>query len=98
MFAAYGLSTLAAAVGVGPRLRSRRGRVGLVMLTISGIGQVAAAAFDLNQEVPHELAGVLGIVCLPIAAMLIAAQPGGRPRRAVGRKSRTAVSQPTSRS
>ena len=87
MFAAYGLSTLAAAVAVGPWLRTRRGRVGLVMLTISGIGQVAAAAFDLNQEVPHELAGVLGIVCLPIAAMLIDVPPGGRPEWVAGGKS-----------
>jgi hypothetical protein len=79
MFAAYGLSTLALAVALGPRLRTGRGRVGLVLLIMSGIGQAAAAAFDLNQEVPHELAGVLGIVCLPIAAMLIDPRPAGTP-------------------
>jgi hypothetical protein len=81
MFAAYGLSTLALAVALGPRLRTGRGRVGLVLLIMSGIGQAAAAAFDLNQEVPHELAGVLGIVCLPIAAMLIDPRPGWLPAR-----------------
>ncbi len=43
MFAAYGLSTLALAVAVGPRLRTGRGRVGLVSLTIAGVGQVSAA-------------------------------------------------------
>src|SRR6266568_2492834 len=86
MFAAYGLSTLALAVAVGPRLRTGRGRVGLVSLTIAGVGQAAAAAFDLNQEVPHELAGALGIVCLPIAAMLIGMQAGGAPGWTAGRK------------
>jgi hypothetical protein len=86
MFAACGLSTLALAVAVGPQLRAGRGRVGLVLLTISGIEQAAAAAFDLTQEVPHELAGALRIVCLPIAAMLVGVRPGGTPGWAAGSK------------
>lgn len=71
MFVAYGLSTLALAFVTGSHLTTRRGRIGLVLLAISGIAQVSAALFDLNQVVLHELAGAFGVVGLPVAAMLI---------------------------
>jgi hypothetical protein len=73
MFIAYGLSILALAVAIRPHLNTRRQNLypGLALLVLSGIGAAAAAEFDLNQPVLHELAGVVGIVCLPIAAMLI---------------------------
>ena len=71
MFAAYGLSSLALAFAVRSQLRSRRGRIGLAALVIAGIGQTAAAVFDLNQVVLHDIAGALGILALPIGAMLI---------------------------
>ena len=71
MFAAYGLSSLALAFAIRSEVRSRKGKIGLAALVISGIGQAAAAVFDLNQVLLHELAGVLGIVALPIGAMLI---------------------------
>ena len=71
MFAAYGISSLALAFAIRSQARTRSCRIGVVLLTISGIGQVAAAVFDLNQVALHEAAGALGIICLPIAAMLI---------------------------
>jgi uncharacterized protein DUF998 len=71
MFGAYGLSSLALAFAVRAQLRSRRGRLGLAALVIAGIGQSAAAVFNLNQVVLHDIAGALGIVALPIGAMLI---------------------------
>jgi hypothetical protein len=80
MFVAYGLSSLALAFAIRSQLKSRSGRVGFAALIVSGAGQAAAAAFDLNQPPLHELAGVLGIVALPIGAVLInrtlARQPG----------------------
>jgi hypothetical membrane protein len=71
MFAAYGLSSLSLAFAIRSRVRSRMGKIGLAALVISGIGQAAAAVFDLNQALLHDLAGALGIVALPIGAMLI---------------------------
>ncbi len=66
MFVAYGLSSLALAFAIRSQLKTRSGRIGLAALVVSGAGQAAAAAFDLNQPALHELAGVLGIVALPI--------------------------------
>ncbi len=71
MFAAYGLSSLALAFAIRSQLRSQRGKIGLAALVISGVGQAAAAVVDLNQVILHEIAGALGIVALPIGAMLI---------------------------
>ena len=80
MFAAYGLSILALAVAIRSKVQTRRDRIGLFLLTLSGVGATSAATFDLNQAALHELSGILGIMCLPIAAVLItprlAEQPG----------------------
>jgi hypothetical protein len=71
MFVAYGLSSIALAVAIRSRATTRRARIGIVLLVLSGIAQASAAQFDLNDAAPHEMAGVLGIVCLPIAAVLL---------------------------
>lgn len=80
MFVAYGVSSLALAFAIRSQLTSRSGRIGLAALVVSGAGQAAAAVFDLNHPALHELAGVLGIVALPIGAVLIsrtlAREPG----------------------
>lgn len=71
MFLAYGLSSLALGFGIRSQLNTRGSRIGLAALVVSGVGQAAAAAFDLNQPALHDLAGVLGIVALPLGAVLI---------------------------
>jgi hypothetical protein len=71
MFVAYGLSSLTLGFGIRSQLNTRRSRIGLAALVVSGVGQAAAAAFDLNQPALHDLAGVLGIVALPLGAVLI---------------------------
>ena len=86
MFAAYGLSSLTLALAIRSEATTRRSRLGLVLLTLSGIGQASAAWFDLNQAALHELAGVVGILCLPLAAMLISPTLAGMPRWAAARK------------
>ncbi|MBO0684180.1 MAG: hypothetical protein J2P45_13550 [Candidatus Dormibacteraeota bacterium] len=50
---------------------TRGGRIGLAALVVAGAGQAAGAAFDLNQPVLHNLAGVLGVVPLPVGTVLI---------------------------
>ena len=71
MFAASGLSILALAFAIRRQARTRASRVGLTLLVLSGVGAASAAVFDLNQVALHELMGAIGIVCLPVAAMLI---------------------------
>ena len=71
MFAAYGLSILSLGYAIRKQATTRASRVGLGLLLVSGMGAAAAAAFDLNQVALHELAGAIGILGLPIAAVLI---------------------------
>ena len=73
MFVAYGSSELMLALAIAPHVQTRRGRSypGLVLLILSGAAAASAAQFDINDSTPHELAGIVGILCLPVAAMLI---------------------------
>lgn len=71
MFAAYGLSALALAYAIRRQMRTRSSKAGLVLLVLAGIGAASASIFDLNQALLHDLAGLLGIACLPPAAVLI---------------------------
>ena len=76
MFAAWGLSSWALALAIGSQLRTISGRIGLVCLTIAGVGEAMAAVFDINHDALHSLAGALGILGLPIAAVLISVALG----------------------
>ncbi|HEX6511565.1 MAG TPA: DUF998 domain-containing protein [Chloroflexota bacterium] len=80
MFTAYGASTLAVAYAIRSQVAGRSGGIGLGALVLSGIGQAAAAAFDLNQVLLHELAGILGIMALPVGAVLISRNLARQPR------------------
>src|SRR5207244_965443 len=71
MFAAWGMSSFALAFVVLPEARTPPVKIGLVFLTLAGIGQAMAAVFDLNHDTLHGVAGALGMLGLPIAATLI---------------------------
>ena len=86
MFACWGISTWALAVATAPVLPTRSARVGLVFLGLAGLGEVMAAVFDITQEIPHGIAGLLGVGGLPIAAMLISRSWPRRGSSATGRK------------
>jgi hypothetical protein len=70
MFASWAVSSFALAFAIRSRVRTRGGRIGLGFLVLAGVGQAMAAVFDINHPL-HDLAGVLGIGGLPVAAMLI---------------------------
>lgn len=78
MIACWALSSLALTLAIRSRVETRAGRIGLVLLVVSGLGEAGASVFDLNNPL-HDLAGVLGIPCLPVAVMLISV-PLGRTR------------------
>ena len=88
MFAAWGLSSWALALAIWPAARTTPVRVGLVFLTLAGAGEAMAAVFDINHDPFHSLAGALGMLGLPIAAMLISVnlcrtEPWSAARRAL---------------
>ena len=76
MFVAWGLSSWALAFAISSEARTMSVKIGLVCLLLAGIGQAMAAVFDINHDTLHSLAGALGIVGLPIAAMLISVKLG----------------------
>lgn len=71
MFAAWAVSSWALAFTIWSQVRTIPGKIGLVFLTLAGVGEAMAAVFDINHDVLHSVAGALGILGLPIAAMLI---------------------------
>jgi hypothetical membrane protein len=75
MFACWAVSSLALVLAIRSQVETRAGRIGLVLLIVSGVGEAGASVFDLNNPL-HDVAGALGIACLPIAVMLISVPLG----------------------
>lgn len=76
MFACWGISTGALAYAIRGQLRGISARIGLGLLVVAGIGEAMAAVFDLNNITMHNIAGVFGMGCLPIAAMITSIRLG----------------------
>jgi hypothetical membrane protein len=70
MFASWAVSSLALAIAIWSQVRTRAGKIGLVLLIAAGVGEAMASVFDINHPL-HDLAGAFGVLGLPIAAMLI---------------------------
>lgn len=76
MFLAWGLSTWALAWALRSQLKTKAGKVGLGLLLVAGLGEAMASVFDVTHEVGHGIAGLLGVVGLPIAALLVSVSLG----------------------
>lgn len=76
MFLAWGISAWALAVALWSQVKTRAGKVGLWFLVIAGIGEAMASIFDITHDPGHSIAGVLGIGCFPIAALLLSVSLG----------------------
>lgn len=87
MFVTWGASTLALVAALRSEARTTPIKIGLVILTLAGIGEAMAAPFDINHDTLHGVAGVLGVGGLPIAAMLISVGLGRRAAWASARRS-----------
>lgn len=70
MFVSWALSSWSLAVALWPFVATIRCRVGLAFLIAAGAGEAMASVFDINHPL-HGLAGLIGVLSLPIAAMLI---------------------------
>jgi hypothetical protein len=75
MFASWALSSWSLAVTVWPSVKAIGGRFGLGFLIAAGGGEAMASVFDINHPL-HGLAGMIGVLSLPIAAMLISVALG----------------------
>ena len=71
MFLAWAVGTWALAVAIWSQVTTRGGTIGLWLLMVAGLGEALAAVFDITHDVMHNVAGLLGIGALPIAAVLI---------------------------
>jgi len=76
MFAAWGVSSWALAGAIWSEARTTLLKIGLGVLVLAGLGEAMAAAFDINHDELHSLAGALGMLGLPVAAMLISVNLG----------------------
>jgi len=70
MFIAWAISSWALAFTVGSQLSTRAGKFGLFFLVAAGVGEAMASVFDIRHPL-HSAAAMIGILGLPVAAMLI---------------------------
>jgi len=76
MFLAWGVSTWALAGAIRSQVKTRAGKAGLALLLVAGLGEAMASVFDVRHQVGHGIAGLLGVVGLPIAALLVSVSLG----------------------
>lgn len=76
MFLFWGISSWALVAAIWPEVHTNAGRVGLWFLIIAGVGEVMASVFDVRHEIGHGIAGLLGVIGFPIAALLLSVALG----------------------
>lgn len=76
MFLAWSISSWALAAALRLQVQSRAGKAGWWLLVIAGVGEAMAAVFDVTHEVGHGIAGLLGVLGFPIAALLLSVSLG----------------------
>lgn len=70
VFLAWAISSFALAVALWPVSASTLGKIGLLFLGLSGIGQAMGGLFDINHKL-HGPAAMIGIPSLCIAAVVV---------------------------
>ena len=76
MFFCMGSSSWALAAAIWPEAQSIGGKFGKWLLLIAGLGGVMASYFDITRMIGHTVAGLLGVIGFPIAAMLLSVALG----------------------
>ena len=70
MFASWAFGSWALAIAIWSQVHGIGGKIALLLLVASGIGEAMASVFDINHPL-HDLAGMIGVGSLPIAAVMI---------------------------
>jgi len=73
LFVCWALSCWSLLLATRSYLPTRAGRLGLWLLGAAGLGQAMAAVFDITHPL-HDLAGALGVLGLPAAALLLSSR------------------------
>ncbi len=71
MFLCWGVSTWALSATVWDEVTTTVGRIGVWILVMAGLGEAMAAVFDVTHDLGHSVAGALGVLGLPVAALLV---------------------------
>lgn len=88
MFLSWGLSSWALVIAIQSQVHDRTGKVGLWLLAMAGFGEAMASAFDITHPIGHGIAGFLGVIGFPIAALLLSTALG---RKYTWRTARSAL-------
>lgn len=75
LFLSWAVGSWALAYALRSRMTTKGGKIGLAFLVLAGVGEAMAAVFDVDHAL-HGMAGNIGIVSLPIAAVLISRSLG----------------------
>lgn len=86
MFVTWGISTWALALAIWPEVKTKAGWIGLGFLIVSGVGEAMASVFDVTHETGHGIAGLLGVLGFPVAALLLSVTFGHRAGRSRAKK------------
>lgn len=76
MFLSWGISSWALVVAIWSQIQTIAGRVGLGFLVVAGIGEAMASVLDIRHDVGHGVAGFLGVLGFPVAALLLSVALG----------------------
>ena len=76
MFLSSGIGTWALAAAIWSQVHNKAGKAGLWLLLASGTGSAMASVFDVSHEIGHGIAGLLGVLGFPIAALLLSVNLG----------------------
>jgi hypothetical protein len=76
MFLSWGIGSWALVVAIWSQVHTNSGKVGLWFLSIAGTGEAMASVFDITHPIGHGIAGVLGVIGFPIAALLLSVALG----------------------
>jgi hypothetical protein len=78
MFTAWAVSSWSLVIALWSQLAGIRGKIALGFLIAAGVGEAMAAFCDINHPL-HNLAGAIGVLSLPIAAVWISILLAGTP-------------------
>ncbi len=76
MFLSWAISSWALAAAIRSQISTKGGRIGWWFLIIAGLGEALASVFDVTHEVGHGIAGLLGVLGFPVAAVLLSVALG----------------------
>jgi len=76
MFLSWGIGSWALVVAIWSQVHTKAGMVGLWFLMIAGAGEAMASVFDITHPIGHGIAGLLGVIGFPIAALLLSVALG----------------------